>query len=153
MKRKLIGGSLMITIVLGIVLEDYYQKTVDSFQPVVYAEEVVEDKPRVVLIEAHPTELNRIADCESGSRKPDGTAYKGSAKHFYRDGTVVLNHNEGFGVDVGHYQINTYYHAETAKSMGLNIFDEMDNATYARHLYKTMGATPWKASLDCHGII
>ena len=79
--------------------------------------------------------LKRIAFCES------------SGSHYNADGTVKRGKmNKG---DLGLYQINLYYHGETAEKMGLNLFLEEDNEKYALYLYKTQGTKPWKASEWC----
>ena len=67
--------------------------------------------------------------------------------HFRPDGTVVLGIIDER--DTGRYQINTYYHGETADKMGLDLFDEEDNETYALWLYETQGTQPWSASYPC----
>lgn len=56
-----------------------------------------------------------------------------------------------WSVDVGHWQINDYYHKEVALSMGLDIYDELDNIKYGFWLYSQEGAAPWSASKGCHG--
>lgn len=115
-----------------------------------YAVGVPEER-QVVLIGTHPSELDRIGDCESGHRLPDGSAVEGSGRHFNADGTVVvgrLNKPE-YGVDVGEYQINEVFHGERAQSLGLDLYDEEDNETYAEMLYEEQGAKPWEASANC----
>ena len=57
-----------------------------------------------------------------------------------------------WSVDVGHWQINDYYHQETALAMGLDIYEELDNIKYGFWLYSQEGATPWSASNHCHGM-
>lgn len=106
-------------------------------------------EPKEILIEVHPAQLDRIADCESGIRNPDGTAVEGSARHFDKNGGVILGDDASVGIDVGWCQINTAFHKEKASELGLNIFEEEDNKTYCRKLYKEQGSQPWSASKSC----
>lgn len=53
--------------------------------------------------------------------------------------------------DTGVMQINTYYHGDTAKKLGLDLTNFVDNMAYARHLYEEQGLAPWKASKSCWG--
>lgn len=102
------------------------------------AEEVYQPK-QVTQLNSELTEANQImksiAFCES------------SNKHFREDGSVLTGIVDPR--DTGRYQINTYYHQETAESMGLDIFKEEDNETYALWLYETQGTQPWSASYKC----
>lgn len=120
--------------------------------PIVYESgEVIEEKPKIVLIETVPTVLSKIADCESGVRKADGTAVAGSGRHFDENGTVVIGQHTDpkHGLDVGKHQINTKYHLDRAKSLGIDIFSEEGNFKYARLLYKEQGTKAWTASKEC----
>ena len=82
-----------------------------------------------------PPIMVEIARCESGGThfKPNGEVIRG-----------VVNPD-----DIGKYQINLYWHGETAKSMGLDLFKVEDNEEYALYLYKTQGVKPWNASRPC----
>jgi len=51
--------------------------------------------------------------------------------------------------DIGRYQINDYYHAETAKSLGFDIYTEEGNALYALVLYNSNGTRDWNPSKPC----
>jgi len=79
--------------------------------------------------------LAEIAYCESTYRQlgMNGEVLRG-------------NHNSG---DVGVMQINELYHAETAKKMGLSLYDLDDNVAYARYLYEKQGTKPWNSSSAC----
>jgi hypothetical protein len=148
MKKSII--PLIVLGVGGIWLHTTYTEGV---RPVVYATEPEVITPKVVQIEMHPTALNEIADCESGTRNPDGTAVQLSAKHYHRDGTVVIGQHTRpeEGLDVGWAQINTKYHLKRSQELGIDIFTEEGNKKYARLLYREQGAGPWSASADCHG--
>ena len=77
----------------------------------------------------------KIAYCESGLR------------HYDTDGEVLQSY---YGtLDFGVFQINTRYHLKASQKMGLDIMKLEDNIAYAKHLYKTQGVQPWKASEEC----
>ena len=83
-----------------------------------------------------------IMQCESSH-------YGGAVNHNRReDGTI-------WSTDVGHWQVNDYYHEEAAANMGLDIHDTLENITYGFHLL-TDGNDPsyyWGASEYCWGVI
>lgn len=54
--------------------------------------------------------------------------------------------------DIGVMQINTLYHEEAAKKLGINLYTLEGNLAYARHLYETEGTRPWNSSKPCWGI-
>jgi len=56
---------------------------------------------------------------------------------------------KGHGVDVGYFQINTYYHGTVAKKMGLNLYNPVDNIEYGMYLLNKEGSKPWRASKRC----
>ena len=51
--------------------------------------------------------------------------------------------------DIGLMQVNEYYHADTAKKLGLDIHTVDGNLAYARYLYDKEGAQPWISSSKC----
>jgi len=81
--------------------------------------------------------MERICSCESG-------------RQFWDDGRVVRGHVNP--LDIGMCQINLKYHGEASKNMGLDVFDEADNITYANWLYDQQGPQPWFWSEPCHGV-
>ena len=93
---------------------------------------IVQQKP--VLTQSERI-LSVIAFCESTDR------------HFNPDGSVIRGIVDSR--DIGRYLNNLDDHQETAESMGLDLFKEKDNETYAKHLYKTQGTQPWSASYKC----
>ena len=111
--------------------------------------EAPQETPQVVQIEVMPSQLARIADCESGLRDKNNKAIEGSATHFDENGNVKVGEWSTYTTDVGKYQIALEYHQETAESMGLDLMKEQDNEKYARYLYKKYGARPWSASKKC----
>ena len=77
----------------------------------------------------------QIARCESQFR------------HTLADGTVL--HGSVDPADTGVMQINTRFHSEKARELGLNLKDFHDNMAYARNLYERQGTRPWTASAAC----
>lgn len=80
--------------------------------------------------------LVQIARCESRFRQNDSTT-----------GSVlrgIVNSN-----DVGVMQINTFYHAASARALGMDLYTLEGNLTYARNLYEREGTKPWNASRAC----
>lgn len=51
--------------------------------------------------------------------------------------------------DIGLMQINEFYHAKTAKALGLDIYTPEGNMAYARYLYGKEGLKPWISSVKC----
>lgn len=86
-------------------------------------------------------ELIKICTCESGQ----GT---GKPQQFNILTGEVLR-----GVknpkDIGMCQINLYWNGATAEAMGLDLFKESDNITFANWLYQKQGSTPWNWSKSC----
>ncbi len=81
--------------------------------------------------------LIEIARCES------------TFNQFNKDGSIKRGKvNKS---DVGVMQINEYYHAETAKKKGYDLYTLEGNMAYARDLYEREGAQPWKSSSPCWG--
>ena len=79
--------------------------------------------------------LVEIARCESQFRQYDenGKVLKGKV-------------NKG---DIGLMQINKYYHAEKANSLGFDLKTVEGNMAYAKYLYNREGVKPWISSSDC----
>ena len=51
--------------------------------------------------------------------------------------------------DIGVMQINERYHGETAKKLGMDIYQIDGNIAYAKYLYEKKGTQPWSASAKC----
>jgi hypothetical protein len=77
----------------------------------------------------------QIARCESTFR------------HTLADGTVLTGRVDS--ADTGVMQINTRYHGEKARELGLDLKDLYGNMEYARDLYERQGTKPWSASSPC----
>lgn len=92
-----------------------------------YAQSYFADEP--VMIE--------IARCESRFTQynKDGSVHRG-----------VVNDK-----DVGVMQINEFYHGDTAKKLGLDIYTIQGNMAYAKYLYEKQGTAPWSSSEPCWG--
>jgi hypothetical protein len=54
-----------------------------------------------------------------------------------------------WSIDKGFLQINSYYHTDTMKSLGLDINNKWDSLEYGFMLMKEQGLSPWKASRSC----
>lgn len=125
--------------------------------PVTYTAEAESEPPpepeviQIRVIRELPDILLRIADCESGKRDSDGRAVKGSGAHYDTNGDVILGklNKPEYGVDIGKFQVNEFFHGERAKRLGLDLYDEHDNAEYALRLYEEQGVQPWSASRSC----
>lgn len=133
----------------GMVLSEWYDRGV---APVVYAQEVEVVEPKVVLIRPDYTgwttqrlqeEIRKslpeifidIARCESGIRQ------------YNQRGDVLVGIVDSR--DTGVFQVNTYYHLEASKSLGMDIYTPVGNIAYATYLYHTEGLAPWSASRKC----
>ena len=150
-------ACLLVPLGIGETMQWYH----GGIAPVVYTAEAheIEVEEKVVLIGTEYTvpeytDLQNIADCESGVRNADGTAVRWSAKQRNDDGSVVIG-NAGtlVGEDIGKWQINTYFHLERARSLGIDLYSESGNERYAKILFHQVGGAPWSASRDCHGVL
>jgi len=61
----------------------------------------------------------------------------------------VTNLKASVGKDVGYFQVNTYFHEDKAKLMGLDLNNYDDNLEYGVWLLAKYGTAPWKASEHC----
>ena len=122
-------GILAVLLLAGISAKTSY-----SFR--VMEKSIVQHK-QVVFSHGGKSEdiLDKIAACESGGKQFDST------------GKVIRGKQNS--MDIGKWQINLDYHGKTALAMGLNLFDEKDNRTYAEYLYAKEGSAPWNWSKHC----
>ncbi|HLC78042.1 MAG TPA: hypothetical protein VJH92_02870 [Candidatus Nanoarchaeia archaeon] len=101
----------------------------------VYAVEVLslEEKIDKLALEYHvnPLVAHAIISCESN--------YKEEAR-----GTMAV-----VGTDIGTWQINSYFHKESANKRGLNIYNSDENLRYGMILLFENGTAPWKSSKPC----
>ena len=112
----------ILSIALADTLKPPQEALEASFEPVIVPPSV-------------PAILEKIAFCESGGNQ------------YHPDGRVIRGRVDPR--DIGKYQINLYYHQKTSEDMGLDVFKEQDNETFALHLYNTQGTKPWEASRGC----
>lgn len=87
-------------------------------------------------------ELVPICSCESMQGK------YGTPTHYEEDGVTVMRGRVNPD-DIGICQINLGYHQETADAMGLDLFVEANNITFANWLYEQSGNSAWSWSRSC----
>lgn len=118
--------------------------------PIVVLEEPV---PVVVVEPTFDSEISRLAleygidevlarriiSCESQIYK------RAKNENLDKNGNV-------WSSDHGYWQINDFYHEESAKKMGLDIYNWQDNLEYGAYLMKIQGTAPWSASRYCWDI-
>lgn len=114
---------LLIPLVIYFVFFTYYRAVSGAY--ILYYN--AETDPRPAL-------LAKIAECES------------EGEHFTSSGEVIRG--TVTPEDVGKWQINEYFHAKTAKAMGLDLEKELDNEKFAYYLLGTQGVQAWEASFD-----
>ena len=59
------------------------------------------------------------------------------------------NYQAVVGVDIGMWQLNSYYHSKSAARMGFDIYKSADNLEYGFVLLSEQGLLPWSASKYC----
>lgn len=106
----------------------------ENYQPITDPENV---KKFIVDYFADIPQLQKIAECESHFRQyaKNGSVKKGEQNHY----------------DIGVMQVNTLYHADEAKALGLDLNSIDGNVAFARHLYEREGSKPWSSSQPCWG--
>ncbi|MAZ40976.1 hypothetical protein CL654_02570 [bacterium] len=82
----------------------------------------------------YPT-LRAICSCES------------NLNQYNDDGSVLRGRVNPF--DIGICQINKLYHQERIDALGVDIYTEGGNITYAKYLYDKEGDAPWIWSKPC----
>ena len=87
--------------------------------------------PEPITFSSLPIELQHIAICESSGNQLARGPYG----------------------EIGIFQIHPKYHLKTSKQMGLNIYDPIDNMTYAKFLYKKNGLRDWESSRKCWNLL
>lgn len=108
-------------------------------------------EPQVLTYQAPPlildqySELERIADCESGLRDRKGKPIKGSATHYTKNGEVLVNESD----DVGFFQINLHFWKKKAEELGFDLSTERGNKEFGEWLYEEEGNKPWYLSKSC----
>jgi hypothetical protein len=92
--------------------------------------------------------MQRIMDCESGARLPNGRAIPGSATHVNKNGQVIRTPNTNGTVDTGIAAINTVWDKKASELM-LDLTKEEDNIKMALWIYANRGTGDWEASRSC----
>ena len=108
---------------------------VEAPQSSLQSNEIVENVLDKKLSKDHI--LRRVAFCESTMRQ------------FAEDGSVLKGKVDPR--DTGLFQINSYYHLETAQNKGIDIYTVEGNVDYALDLYDREGLRPWNSSKPCWG--
>lgn len=109
---------------------------------------VIYTQPEIITMELKAPIMDRIADCETGDRLPNGKAVKGTARHYGKSGQVMMTGNNNKSVDVGKYAINTVWFKK-ATELGLDITKEQDNKKMAEWIYANRGTEDWYPSKSC----
>ena len=81
-----------------------------------------------------PPILERIARCESGGSQ-------------YNEKGIILGKKNP--LDRGKWQINEFYHGETARKLGFDLNTLEGNTNMALWLYERQGTKPWYLSEKC----
>ncbi len=116
-----VGGTLYGTYSAG-----------STFNPKVVTATVTVEVPSTTIAPV----LQRIAKCESQDSQVG------------KDGQVIVHINSDKSYDIGRYQINSVWNG-TATKMGLNLYVEKDNETFAEWIYATKGTSDWYSSRSC----
>jgi len=106
--------------------------------------------PRTIEVhtqETLPAILAKIATAES-LNSHYCTEKLVNAKMCYRSelGQVIMNANKNGTVDIGKYQINTFYWGQKATELGYDLANEKDNEEMALWIYENYGTEPWYSS-------
>lgn len=107
--------------------------------------EVPEEEVKEETKETLNPVLVPICACESVGRKD------GIPTHYEADGVTVRRGRQNPN-DIGVCQINTEPrngHVEAAARLGLDLWDEQGNISYANWLYEQSGLQPWSWSRSC----
>ena len=128
--RSFLLTGIWIGFLSLIVVGNIYAFTVEN--KTVYT---THERVLTLVDETRPDILRKIAECESND------------SHFDNEGNVI----RGFSTpqDIGRYQINLDYWGDTAKGLGLDLFDEVENYRFALWLYHEYGSVPWVHSSKC----
>lgn len=104
-------------------------------------------KTQEVPVDTITPVLHRIAEAESlSSHYCTDKLIQAKMCASGEKGQVLFNPNKNGTVDVGKYQINTYYWGARATELGLDLTNEADNEEMAIWIYKNYGTEPWYAS-------
>ena len=99
--------------------------------PVIYVS--TEPQPQLKTLMNIPSEMLRIAECESNS------------KQFNNDGSVLISPTN----DVGLFQLNIHSHKSNWERLGIDVYTLEGNIKYAMLLYEESGTKHWYMSSSC----
>lgn len=108
------------------IIEEAYEVSID--------EHITQE---AIKYDVDPFLAKKIMWCES--RQYENKAINENKRD---DGSV-------WSLDIGRWQINDYWHQETMKSMGWDIYDDHDNVSYGFYLLNKEGTRHWNASKHC----
>jgi hypothetical protein len=131
---RLIKNLLKLAILCLLVVVIFKIGQYTSPKTIITHQEIIKE------VEMKAPILDKIAKCES------------STGHFAKNGQVVVRANASKthnSVDIGKYQINSYYWGAKATELGLNLWVEEDNEKMAYYIYKNYGTEAWSASRKC----
>lgn len=148
--KRIIKESLKVVLnlfIAAIVIIGIYQYGSDKTSAqVVYASVPTAVMP--TTISSFPI-LQKIADCESGTRLKDGDAKPNSATQFAPNGQVLTNPNTNHSVDIGIMQINLAAYGATATKLGYNLSTQSGNEAMGLWIYENRGTSDWYSSESC----
>ena len=93
--------------------------------------------------------LQRIADCESGSRNKQGKPILNTATQFASNGQVLTNPNVNHSVDIGIMQINLLKWGSKATTLGYDLSTTQGNESMGLWIYENRGTEDWYSSKSC----
>lgn len=95
-----------------------------------------------------PKVLLDIAWCESRDDQ-SRTGYNYRVREITLEDGSTTTEKYVWSKDIGRFQINDFYHLETARKMGLDIYTVEGNTQYALFLYNSNGTRDWNPSKPC----
>ena len=140
LSRGVVGMAMITGIVLGIVLDVWYQK---GSAPVVYA-----SGQEVVLLEKTVLIGTSITWSEERIKKEIRTVFPENPELMIKVAwceSRLLPDAQGPTDDHGIFQLHNPSH----NLDGIDVYDPAENIRFARTLYDEYGLIPWKASAPC----
>lgn len=159
-EKRIAFARFAITTILFIIALQYYGKTVELKQDIISLKNTMrlhQEKIQGIKLELHValsdndnliTE-NKKLTVEVGKNKDTAKVLQAIMQCESGFDPKALNKNGTHSIDIGLFQINDRYHYATAKKMGLDIYDTVDNVRYGLYLFEKEGVKPWKASTRC----
>lgn len=132
--KKFFKDLIRLVILFGIAYLIYQAGGYFNPKTIITEAEVIKEVPVKAPI------LEKIAKCENA------TGHYGKNGQVAVRGNVSTKHNS---VDIGKFQINSYYWGAKATELGLNLWVEEDNEQMAMYIYQNYGTEAWSASKGC----